>query len=91
MLVSNSGRDRNACRCGTDGCNRSLATVLASQTRGHAMNFFVEAKHPHTWPIWSALAWSIRTRGSWGLPILVVNDIKDCQMGHPHQTRPATL
>ena len=22
-------------------------TVLASQTRGHAMNFFVEAKHPH--------------------------------------------
>jgi hypothetical protein len=23
-----------------------LATVLASQTRGHAMNFFVEAKHP---------------------------------------------
>jgi hypothetical protein len=27
-------------------CNRSLVTVLASQA-GDAMNFFVEAKHPH--------------------------------------------
>jgi ribosomal protein L2 len=47
MLVSNSGVDRNARRCGTNGCNRLLATVLASQLRGHVMNFFVEAKHPH--------------------------------------------
>jgi hypothetical protein len=30
-----------------NGCNPLLFTVLASQTRGHAMNFFVEAKHPH--------------------------------------------
>jgi hypothetical protein len=29
-----------------NGCNPLLATVLASQTRGHAMNFFVEAKYP---------------------------------------------